>query len=462
MIDLLSDIESISSEDNQPEKSYIQKLEEQLIAIIEYTEKLERENMELKNKLSFYENAHTPSSVQTMQKSQKKVQKEDKIKNKKRGAPKGHKGATRKRLEPDEIVLVTTKTCPDCGKDPGESYDKETKIIEELPLPQKIKVTQFELNKYKCQHCGLGFTSKHKDCPKEGKFGPNLLTYVTMLKFHLRGVIRKIQDSLSQYHNFDISTKGIHDILLRVGKQCKNEYERTKAKLQNANWVHIDETGMHVNGDKWWLWQFRSDQNDSIITIKPSRGRKVVKEILGNEWNKPIVVDGWSAYSSFDKVQRCWAHLLREVDEFKKKSKNGTNLNEDIHRNFKRLRVFIDSNPSMDNRISQKDEFDCAMEQLVCKYNDKKELHKPITYIRNGLGKWYTCLLYPGMEPTNNLGEQAIRESVIVRKIIGTFRSKQGSENYQQIASMLMTWKFKGLNMFDELEKLIRQELCLS
>ncbi|MDP2845234.1 MAG: transposase, partial [Candidatus Methanoperedens sp.] len=32
-------------------------------------------------------------------------------------------------------------------------------------------------------------------------------------------------------------------------------------------------------------------------------------------------------------------------------------------------------------------------------------------------GSLHTCLLYPGMEPTNNLAEQAIREHVIMRKI---------------------------------------------
>ena len=43
-------------------------------------------------------------------------------------------------------------------------------------------------------------------------------------------------------------------------------------------------------------------------------------------------------------------------------------------------------------------------------------------------------MLYPVMEPTNNLGEQAIREHVILRKIIGCFRSENGAENYQYIA----------------------------
>ncbi len=66
------------------------------------------------------------------------------------------------------------------------------------------------------------------------------------------------------------------------------------------------------------------------------------------------------------------------------------------------------------------------------------------------------------MQPTNNPGEQAIREHVIIRKIIGTFRSENGSQNYQYIASLLATWRLKELNMFEELEKLLRQRLCLS
>ncbi|EQD60876.1 hypothetical protein B1A_09935, partial [mine drainage metagenome] len=82
------------------------------------------------------------------------------------------------------------------------------------------------------------------------------------------------------------------------------------------------------------------------------------------------------------------------------------------------------------------------------------ELHKPVEYIRNGLGNWFTCLLYPGMEPTNNLAEQAIREHVVIRKIIGTFRSESGSQNYQYIASLLSTWRLKGMDMFAEMDKI--------
>jgi len=102
------------------------------------------------------------------------------------------------------------------------------------------------------------------------------------------------------------------------------------------------------------------------------------------------------------------------------------------------------------------------LEGIIAKYSEFKELKKPLTYLKNGCGCWFTCLLYPGMEPTNNLAEQAIREHVIIRKIIGCFRSLKGAENYQYIASLLATARLQGKNGFDELEKVLRQELCLS
>ena len=47
-----------------------------------------------------------------------------------------------------------------------------------------------------------------------------------MMKFHQRGVIRRIQESLKEQYGFQISPKGIYDALLRVGKALLPEYEQ--------------------------------------------------------------------------------------------------------------------------------------------------------------------------------------------------------------------------------------------
>jgi len=283
-----------------------------------------------------------------------------------------------------------------------------------------------------------------------------------MLKFHLRGVLRKIQDFLLFDNNFDISPKGILDILLRVGDACKTSYDKSVMKIQNAEWVHIDETGIKINGDQHWLWIFRTNDDEIMVVIRKSRGGKVLDDILGKDWDKPIIADGWKAYWKYPLVQRCWSHLLRKVDAFKDKSDYGKQLSEEIHHCFRRMKDFLEKDPPMDERIKQKSSYENEMKEIVEKYQEYEELKDSVVYIKNGLGKWYTCLLYPGMEPTNNLGEQAIREHVIMRKIIGCFRSEKGAENYQYIASLLASWKLQDKNIFEELEAILRKELCLS
>jgi transposase len=450
--------------------SYIRQLEENIFSLtirIEYLEQrlqdmeqLQKENEALRMRLQLHEGPHTPPSQQQIP---IKHHPESKKEPRKRGAPKGHKGATRPTPVPIKNVPVIADHCEKCGSKHIKITDDYLQVvIEDLPPPGKIEVTQFDRYKVECYKCGHSFYSKDSDCPQVGNFGIFLLLLMIMLKFHLRGPLRKVQEYLKIAHSFEISPKGLLDAILRVGNACQGEYERIIARIRKSNWCHIDETGFKVNGKKWWLWIFRSDQNDVLVVIRQSRGSKVVKEILGEDWSKPIIADGWSAYNFIGIIQRCWAHLLREVDALKDESDNGRQLSKKMHSIFDGLKEFIEQNHNSDERIKQKVKLDNQLARLVTKYKQYPELKKAITYLENGLGNWFTCLLYPGMEPTNNLAEQTIRESVIYRKIIGAFRSESGSQNYQFIASLLASWKLQGKNMWDELESLIRTELCLS
>jgi transposase len=438
-----------------------QELEKENQELINKTERLEKENEDLKKRLLYYENPNTPPSARQLQKSEGRS--ENIPIPKKRGAPNGHKGATRTIKEPDVLKEVIADHCEKCNSTNIEKLENcEISIIEDIPPPQKIKTTQYNRWGVKCRDCGHQFISKDPDCPKTGNFGIFLLVYVVMLKFHLRGVIRKIQDFVLKYNEFEISPKGIHDILLRVGRACKNDYENKIQKIRSAKWRYIDETGIKVNGENWWLWIFRTDTNETLVVIRKSRGTKVLEEILGEGHKGVNIADGWRAYSWIDKLQRCWAHLLREVDHVKDTSENGKRLSEDIHASFKKLRDFLDNEPSIKERREKKAIFEKELEDIAAKYSDFKELEKPLTYIKNGFGCWFTCILYPGMEPTNNLGEQAMREHVIIRKIIGCFRSENGAENYQYISSLLATARLQEKNGFEVLENVLRQELCLS
>ena len=453
-----------SSDSNDTNEIYIIKLEKHVIELISENSDLKakilslsNENEKLKSRILKYENPHTPPSSQKMGNINMGKTQEEQIPGK-RGAPIGHRGATRVMEHPDEIIHVSMDKCPKCNSSLGSPIKTEKKTILDIPPPQDVKVTEYDLDIYRCNNCGSEVKSRHKDCPQKGDMGIYLLNYITMLKYNMRGVIRKVQEFISVNNNLDLSTKGIEDALLRVGEACKVEYDAIGKRISKSKWVHIDETGFHVDGKKYWLWSFRSAENDILVVITDSRGRDVVKETMGENFHGPVIVDGWRAYSYLTIIQRCWAHLIREVDAFKD-NKQGKELSDEIHAMFKELKESLKSE-DMDYRMSMKNAFDKKIDDIANRYGEYRELKKPVKYIINGLGSWFTCLLYPGMEPTNNLAEQSIREHVVIRKIIGTFRSKSGSQNYQYISSLMSTWNFQKKNMFVEMDKILRKELC--
>ncbi|MFH1013370.1 MAG: IS66 family transposase, partial [Thermoplasmatota archaeon] len=227
---------------------HIKKQESKILSLTKENQELKDKIKELEKRLVYYENPHTPPSARKL--SEVKVRdKEISDEMRKRGAPKGHRGSTRLKPEPDEIIDVTADVCEECGSrniQPLKEVHKNT-IEDFVPTEKKVKATQFNRHKVKCLDCGHVFISKHPKCPQVGNFGIYLLVYVTMLKFHLRGVLRKTQDFLFYDNSFEISTKGIHDILLRVGDVCRISYEQSIERIRNATWVHIDETGIKIN-----------------------------------------------------------------------------------------------------------------------------------------------------------------------------------------------------------------------
>jgi hypothetical protein len=74
------------------------------------------------------------------------------------------------------------------------------------------------------------------------------------------------------------------------------------------------------------------------------------------------------------------------------------------------------------------------------------EVEKFIEKVQNGFEHWFTFVVTPGVEPTNNRAERALKESVVQRKIIGTFRSGKGTWIYETITTLLATWEQRGLN----------------
>jgi len=164
-------------------------------------EPLKAKISQLEARLAQYENAHTPPSLR-----RGRNRKKDPDKNIKRkpGQKIGHKGVTRPYSTPDQQVEVTMDRGPDSGADLGAPFRIDSKIIEEIPEPQPIIVTEYKIGHYICPCCRKELVASNPGCPHEGKFGNNVIAQATLLKYDGRMPHRRIQDAMMRLFGLKI------------------------------------------------------------------------------------------------------------------------------------------------------------------------------------------------------------------------------------------------------------------
>ena len=95
------------------------------------------------------------------------------------------------------------------------------------------------------------------------------------------------------------------------------------------------------------------------------------------------------------------------------------------------------------------------MKWLIEKFSSYKHLTKVVTTIKNGLDFWFTRIIHPQIEPTNNNGERSLREMVVIKKRIGTLRNQDGADILAKMMTLISTWRLNGKNPFYSLRALI-------
>ena len=158
--------------------------------------------------------------------------------------------------------------------------------------------------------------------------------------------------------------------------------------------------------------------------------------------------DGWKSYpKKVKRIQRCWAHLLREAKYLAEQEEGQARLLYqelcELFAKLKQLRIAILTKQKRENHH---DLLIAKMLRLVDRSKAYTALRKFAVKIENGLENWFTCVLYPEIEPTNNRAERALREVVVQRKITGTLRNERGTHMMEVLMTCLQTWKLQGLN----------------
>lgn len=414
------------------------------------------ENEKLKRELRKYKNPNSPPSAHPHLKPSILPHKFGK----KRGAPRGHPGTNRPWNPFTTPYRIMAKECPNCHSDDIDVLRTARQQIDDIPeeIKPESKIVQRDI--CQCNKCKFRFSASDGETPIKGRFGVNLMVLTIMLRFIVRGVMRKTASFLDASMSVKLAPASVQAIITRAAQAGQAEYDNIKMRIRESLRLHIDETSFSVLGQKWWVWLFRSE-TDKLIVIRHSRGNNVLEEILGKDYAGIVHCDCWRAYDYLTSatLQRCWAHLLRKSAELKE-SVAGKHFHDKLAAIFDEIKIFNREERTQEERQKKYENMTARLKKITRYYARYKDCKAVTKYINFHIQSWFTCIKHENVEPTNNNAEQAIRETVIVRKIIGAFRSTHGVKTYETFASLIATWQSQQKNIRQELHRMLTTQLC--
>ncbi len=451
-------------------------LQQKVADLFKQLELRDKKIQELEKIIARLQNTNVPPSIQhspfgphQKRNSARTEQKQLSKKHQKPGRPTGTKGTPHPQRQPDKIITLELDQCTHCSHvlTSNDIISIRSRIIEDIPEPPPKTVIEYKTPVYYCPECQQECTKTDPRTSQQGYFGPYVYTKTVMDSIVRRLPLRKVSEVFQDDWSLSVSPATILTILNRVATSFEDLYQRLLTEVLQLPLVHIDETSFSVNGKNWWVWDFTSPQL-CVYVIHPSRGQTTLKKVIGTSFSGTVTSDRWNAYSSellpFPHLQFCWAHLIRKFEDSVTEGQEAEKFLPEIRQLYHTVKESLTEDPPPEKREKLWLEAEETLQELINRYTIREDsrsgqvpskFQKALEYLVNGCPYWFTFILIPGAEPTNNRAERDLREIVIFRKIKECFRSFKSVHTLEVLSSVLKTARLQGFPIEDYIYKSI-------
>jgi transposase len=443
---------------------YEAQLQEQLVAI----QSLERENAELRARLTALHRRQFKAGKKRRRADDQPCgcdrQGGAQDPRKRRGAPRGHPGW--RRPGPDrvdeEVVVPAPERCPHCGSEQLVPSDEMREHVQEdIVLQPRTWVTNFKHHQAVCPRCHRVVVQAAHGELLGSRIGPVTKSAAVFLRYGMRLSYRKVQELLEVFFGMPCVPASVMNFDRQATAKGEPLYEDLKHKLRACPIVYADETHWRQDGRNGFVW-YGGNEQVALFHIDPSRSAAVAVRLLGDEFGGSLVTDGYAAYNAVNASSRqsCLAHLIRKAKEISQ----AVGLDPEGHRDHDALRfcthiarAFTKAcqmgakradgslSPSRAARLVPRL---YSLVDSICstplKHQQAETFRRRILDPRREYDRLFTFLSVPGLAPTNNHAEQALRTPVIFRKICFGTRSPEGSRSHSVLPSLLLTAQRQG------------------
>jgi transposase len=382
------------------------------------------------------------------------------------GGQPGHTSHQRAPFPPERLASVPADylldACPACGghlllTDAAEPIVAQRVEIAAVPL----EIHEHRSHPGWCPRC-------RKECyapfpiaiERGGLAGPRLTTIIAYLKGACHASYSTIRKFVRDVIGLTISRGQLAKIVGKVSRALEQPYEELLHDLPGQPVLNVDETGHKRNGQQHWTWCFRAGLY-TLFKIDPTRSADVLIEVLGAEFDGVLGCDYFSAYRRYHRefgvvLQFCLAHLIRDVKYLTTlPDARDRAYGEGLREALRGLFAVIHRRGEWTEREFQR-RLGAARDEVLWRGMSNVPTTRAATNLAKRLeahgASYFRFITEPGIGPTNNLAEQAIRFVVIDRKITQGTRGERGDRWCERIWTVMATCSQQGRSVFAYLE----------
>jgi transposase len=348
--------------------------------------------------------------------------------------------------------------CPACGHDLQPTRTIAPRLVQQVDIREvPLRIEEHRGHPGWCPRC-----QKLYEAPlplgieRGGLVGPTLTTLIAYLKGACHASFSTIRKFLRDVVRVTISRGQLARIIGKVSRALERPYEELREDLPAQGRLNVDETGHKQNGERMWTWCYRASLY-TLFKIDPTRSGDVLIEVLGAEFDGVLGCDYFSSYRRYQRafgvlLQFCLAHLIRDV-------KYLTTLpaawdrayGEGLRETLRQLFAVIHRRAGLSGEVFRS-QLEAARAEVLRRGTSGVPATKPSRNLSLRLEahgeSYFRFLTTPGVEPTNNLAEQAIRFVVLDRLVTPGTRGGAGNRWCERIWTVIATCAQQGRSVF--------------
>lgn len=372
----------------------------------------------------------------------------------KAGGQPGHEGKNRP-MAPSERVDERTDHLPEACSGCGHGFTGCEQRVgdpvnhQKWELPQvRPLIFEYRLWRLRCPGCGKPQLAGLSVSPSA--FGPRLEAHIATLAGVFRLSRRQVAEVISEMFQISISVGAVDATIMRMSAVLADPWAQLREAIRQAEVVHADETSWSVKGAQQWLW-LGAAALFACYRIDPSRSQAAAKELLGEDFGGFVISDRYAGYHWLDVLQQqlCWSHAIRQLVELSERQgapgRLGRKLVSTAREVIATHRRYLQDEHGL---AWLKAELQPLRERIQALLEQgARSRHQRTANFCAGLlaeqdALWTFCEV-PGIDPTNNTAERALRHAVIMRKVqLGT-QSEQGNRWIERILSTRETCRLQ-------------------